>query len=303
MLLDGQLLYLLLIIIGVIAVIYIILYLSSLSQKKEEKISNDLLDNEDNFENDEKDNRFLDIGVSKSIGDSETQVENVDVLINNDCCMAVLTDGITENSYCKTASEIASKSFKNIFERQENFENINFFLNKMFNIANHNILSVLSEKGKSTAACAIINRGKLYYGLVGESKISVYRNNSLIQISVGHTISAYVKQEFEKGTLSRKKTLSMLNENTLYNYLGVDGFKNVELLEVPVELKSGDIVVIMSNGVFNTISCIEIEKYLGQLSNCATKSRRIIGAIDSFDYLEKGNSSIILIKYNGRQVS
>lgn len=305
MFIADQFLYLFLVILGVIAIIYIVLYLSNVSQKKSINFSKENMKESETdsppAQND-KDSSY-EVGICKAIGDKEIQQEFCEVKFNQGCCMAILTDGNGNHTFGQSASKIAIESFISLFSRQTILDNVNYFLTRTFNIANNNILNVLSEKGKATSACAIINRGKLYYGLVGESRIAVFRGGSLIQLTIGHTINAYAKQQYYEGNLSKKKTLSLLQNKDVYNYLGRDGFDKIELSDIPVNLKSGDIIVVMSDGVFKHISWMEMEKYLSQMSNCSIKAQRIIGAIESFEDIEKGNTSIILIRYTGRQVS
>lgn len=302
MFIADQLLYLLLIIFGVIAIIYIVLYLSNVSQKRSINFSkkNNSVDEDDASPQFKDPSSSYEVGICKTIGDQEIQQEICDVQFDNSCCMAILTDGDGHHSFGQSASNIAAKTFSQLFLKGNISDNINYFLTKTFNVANTNIVNVLGEKGKATCACAVIDNGRLHYGLVGESRIAVFRGDSLIQITVGHTINAYAKQQYYEGNLTKKKTLSLLEYKDIYNYLGRDGFTDIELSDPPVILKNGDIIVIMSDGIFKTISWVEMEKYLSQISNCAVKSQRIIGAIESFEDIQKGNASIILIKYNGR---
>lgn len=300
MFIADQFLYLLLLIFGVIAIIYIVLYMSNVSQKRSINSSKEENIAEDGTSPKSDTHSSYEVGICKTIGDEEIQQENCDVQFNNNCCMAVLTDGKGQNSLCKSASNIVVKTFSELFLKKDVSDNTNYFLSKTFNIANKNILSVLGESGKATAACAIINKGYLYYGLIGESRIAIFRGDSLIQLTVGHTINAYAKQQYYQGNLTKKKTLSLLENKNVYNYLGRDGFEGVELSEQPIKLKNGDILVVMSDGIFKNISWVEMEKYLAQSSSCSIKSQRIIGAIESFEEIKKGNASIILVRYIGR---
>ena len=53
-----------------------------------------------------------------------------------------------------------------------------------------------------------------------------------------------------EGTITRQQALELLENKRLYNYIGQDGFEEIEFFDTPVRLKEKDIVVLMSDGLY-----------------------------------------------------
>ena len=75
-----------------------------------------------------------------------------------------------------------------------------------------------------------IQGGFLFYGIVGNVKIAVFRNGELIPLGTGHTVDVLAQDKYVEGVLTREDAPSMLQEKRIYNYLGRDGFKGNPVL-------------------------------------------------------------------------
>ena len=58
------------------------------------------------------------------------------------------------------------------------------------------------------------------------------------------------EQKFKEGTISREDALALLQNKRLYNYLGQDAFQDIEIFDAPIKIRRGDIVALMSDGVY-----------------------------------------------------
>ena len=126
-------------------------------------------------------------------------------------------------------------------------------------------------------------------------EICVYRDGSLVPLSVGHTVAVLAEQKFHEGKLSRQDALHMLEDQRLYNYLGKDDFKDIEIFDAPVKLIQDDIVVLMSDGIYDCLSTRAIEEVLYKDSDCQQKAYELIELVNTNSAEEKDNASIILI--------
>ncbi len=97
--------------------------------------------------------------------------------------------------------------------------------------------------------------------------------------------------------------MTLLENQRLYNYLGQDEFKDIEYFDAPVRLRQGDIVVLMSDGIYDLLGFKEIEDVLGRISGCQQKAFDIIELVNQNPTAEKDNASIILLGIgNGAEV-
>ncbi len=239
------------------------------------------------------------IGKSMTIGGREVQEDQIGDMETAAGVMAVLADGAGKAYGGRIASRTAVNTCLDIFSDYNAFYNPQYFFRKVFHCANKEILKVLGDdsRGSASMGCVMLRAGYLYYALVGNVKVCVYREGNLVPISSGHTVAVLAEQKFHEGTISREDALTLLNNKRLYNYLGQDGFKDIELFDAPVRMKQGDIAVLMSDGVYELLGTREIEAVLGKKADCQQKAYDIIELVNQAPGEEKDNASIILLEW------
>ncbi|WP_250277270.1 PP2C family protein-serine/threonine phosphatase [[Clostridium] colinum] len=239
------------------------------------------------------------VGVSMTIGNREIQEDNYDFIESNNGFLAVLADGMGKNFGGKISSQIAVNTFIDLFEQFDAFDNPNYFFQKAFTLANREILKSLDDdKCGACVSSILIRNNMLFYSLVGNIKIAVFRNGDLIPVSTGHTINMLAENKYKSGKLTRESAITLLEEKRLYNYVGQDGFKNIEFFDEPINLKYGDIVALMSDGVYEFLSWKEIEDELEKNLDIQKVAFNIIEKINISQDKNKDNASILLIKIN-----
>lgn len=239
----------------------------------------------------------VDMGKSMTIGNRETQEDQVDFLKTPEGIMAVLADGGGQTYGGRIAARAATQTCVETFRDYNAFHNPQYFFRKAFNCANKEILRALGDERRGTASvgCVLIRRGFLYYALVGNVKICVYREGNLVPVSTGHTVSVLAEKQFHEGKISRENALVLLENRRLYNYLGQDEFKDIEYVDAPIRLKGGDIVVLMSDGIYDLLSFKEVEEALQEKTDCQRKAFNVIELVNRNSSPAKDNASIILL--------
>lgn len=241
--------------------------------------------------------KIPDIGTSMTIGGREVQEDQMGTMETQNGVMAVLADGAGKEYGGRIASRIAVDVCMDIFGDCNAFHNPQYYFRKAFHCANLEILKVLGDenRGSASVGCVFLAAGYLYYAQVGNVKIYVYREGNLIPVSTGHTIAVLAEQKFKEGTISREDALALLENKRLYNYLGQDAFKDIEFFDAPIKVKRGDIVILMSDGVYDLIGVREIEEVLKRESDCQQMAYDIIELVNQHPGEEKDNASIILL--------
>ena len=115
-----------------------------------------------------------------TIGDREVQEDNLGKLTAKDGTLLVLADGMGRKYGGKIASRIAVETFIDLFKEYKAFEKPQYYFRKAFNAANRIILNKLDGRGSSSVAAAIIINNTLYYALVGNIKIAVFQQYSIV---------------------------------------------------------------------------------------------------------------------------
>lgn len=241
-------------------------------------------------------NPIFNIAGSMTIGTREIQEDCYYINQNKQGVFLSLADGMGESYGGKIASRTSIRVCEDIFSSFNILDNPKYFFKKIFNNANKEILKELDNGGKGYAslATALIYENRLYYSVVGNVKVFVYRNGDLVPVTTGHTVSSLSKNKFTEGKLTRLEALSLLNNHRLYNYLGEDGFKDLEIFDDPIDLRDDDIVVLASDGVYEVLSHTEAEQVLDTNLSSEQKSYNIIEAINNAQGENKDNASVVI---------
>lgn len=246
----------------------------------------------------EKGSPLPDVGTCMTIGSREVQEDQLACMSTDAGMMAVLADGAGKTYGGRIAARTAVETFQDIFGDYNAFNNPQYYFRKAFQCANREILKALGDENRGTASvgCALIRSGYLYYALVGNVKIGVFREETLVPVSAGHTVAVMAERKFKEGKISRQETLSLLENQRLYNYLGKDGFRDIEFFDAPVRLLKGDIVILMSDGIYELLGFREVEEVLRERGNCQEKALQIVEKVNCNASENKDNASVVLIE-------
>lgn len=140
---------------------------------------------------------------------------------------------------------------------------------KLYTLAAHANQAVLSMLGPSrryqsgsTLISVLIQEGWLQWLSIGDSRIYLYRAGRLFQLNREHVL----EQEMLVDIVNNRRTLSQVYQNGkrkgLTSFIGMGELKYVDASPRPMRLQVGDKVLLMSDGVFNTLSETEIEAIL-----------------------------------------
>ena len=244
-----------------------------------------------------------DLGASMTIGGREVQEDCYDTLSTPSGLLIVLADGMGKAYGGRIASRLAVETFVDLFRDYNAFDNPQYYFRKAFAVANRAILNALGNerRGAASVCAAMVRDGWLYYAGVGNVKLCVFRKGDLVPLSAGHTLDVLAKQSFRTGRLTREDALVLLENKRLYNYVGQDGFQNVELMDRPIALQQGDIVVLMSDGVYDLLPWREIEEVLSTGRDCQNMAYEIVEKVNQMATENKDNASVVLLRWSGRE--
>lgn len=240
---------------------------------------------------------FTDAGCNEFIGEQQIQADCGEIIKTSAGLLAVLADGIGREKRGMISSHIATDSVVGLFEEYQVMPNPVYFFKRSYHLANREILKALDgREGGVSMACVLIDRDTLYYAVAGNIQVAIFRKDSLIPLSEGHTIGKLVEQAYKRGRLSRQRALSAVKEDRLYNYVGQDGFRELELFDTPVSLKPNDRVVLMTKGIYEALPWQEIEDVLcNEKMSASWQTDEIIRRFASLRGVERDNGSVIVL--------
>lgn len=237
------------------------------------------------------------VGRAMTIGTRQVQEDNYGICQGPDAFLAVLADGMGKSYGGKVSSRIAVETLKDMFTCYQSAENPAYFFQRSFRMANTAILDELDDgRGGASVGAVLIRDNQLYYAVAGNVKVAVYRKGGLVPLSTGHTIDMLAEGKFMEGSITRQQALELLENKRLYNYIGQDGFEEIEFFDTPVRLKEKDIVVLMSDGLYEGTDWRRIEELLAGRGKLQQKAYEIIEAVNTGIQKEKDNASIVLVE-------
>lgn len=244
-----------------------------------------------------------DVGCSKTIGSREVQEDFYRVVKSREGLLAVLADGMGKELGGKIAARKVTEVFAELFREYNALDHPFYFFQKAFQTANREILKLFEDGRGSAVASAVMlqespNRGeypRMYYAIVGNVKVAVLRNGELIPVGTGHTINVLAQDKYYSGDITREDALALLDVNRIYNYIGRDHFKDIEFYDTPVQLKKNDVVVLMSDGIYEGMEWKELEECLNRPAKCQQLAFDVIEHINRKTE-DKDNAGIVLLK-------
>lgn len=114
----------------------------------------------------------------------------------------------------------------------------------------------------TTATVLHIESGQALWAHVGDSRLYLYRQGALQQVTEDHS---YVESLVREGKLTEEEARSHPQKNMLLRAVGVE--KELEVDRGSFPLQEGDILLLATDGLMNMVSDQEIEKKL----SCATE--------------------------------
>ncbi len=117
----------------------------------------------------------------------------------------------------------------------------------------------------TTATCAVIKSGFLYYGHVGDSRLYLYRGGFLYQITDDHSL---VAEQVRAGLITEKEAELHQLRNVITRTVGYQEEEEVDTGHL--KLQSKDKFLLCSDGLHGKLTDQEIANVLGQ--NCGVES-------------------------------
>ena len=175
----------------------------------------------------------------------------------------VVCDGMGGHVGGAKASSIAVASITEYFMREQ-YGNVIQAIDRALSFANEQIFaSALSEpelKGMGTTAVVLIVSGNdCFIGHVGDSRIYLKSNNKLHRITKDHS---FVQTLVDSGVISDDEAESHPNKNQILKALGTSSVVEGTISQMPIQVKTGDVFLLCSDGLNGMVNDKGIEMML-----------------------------------------
>ena len=195
--------------------------------------------------------------------------------------VAIIADGVGGHQAGEVASSLAVEMLSQIIARSDSNQPL-AALEEAFSQTNQAIYSQATIKPENagmstTAACAWVIGDQVYLASMGDSRIYLRRDETLIQLTVDHT---WVQEAIGSGILTPDQAKSHPNAHLIRRYLGskqpaIPDFRlhlhpeesdQQSIANQGMRLESGDYLFLCSDGLTDLVSDDEINAALGDKS-------------------------------------
>jgi PPM family protein phosphatase len=197
-------------------------------------------------------------------------------LVKNKGLLAVLADGMGGLDKGDMASQTAVSTFMREFMESGRSEAPSKILQRSIKRANYAVFDLAFIELDSdyelgtTVASVLVRNNKLHWVSAGDSRVYLLRNQQLKQLNHDHIYYNYLLTDVKKGIITEKEAALDPERNALTSYLGLPELVEISTNKTELELLNNDLVLICSDGLYNTLTDEEINEILiNQKSNPA----------------------------------
>ena len=171
--------------------------------------------------------------------------------------LVLVADGMGGCNGGEVASRLAADMVRDVFLRAKATDEPRDVLIEGFQLAHEAILRMAREErelhGMGTTCCAaILKRGELYYGHVGDSRLYLIRDGQAKPLTEDHSVVARMVKE---GKLTPEEAHNHPQKNVLTAALGIEAdLVAGDFSPDPLPLVAGDIVLLCTDGLHGLVS-------------------------------------------------
>ena len=202
------------------------------------------------------------IHQASHIGNRKFNQDRVAYAYTNDALLLVLADGMGGHLHGELAASLTIETFVESFGRhaQPRIAQPNEFIERTMSYAHERVMKIPHDEDLggfpgTTCVAALIQDGKLYWGHAGDSRLYLLRDGAVFTRTTDHSV---VQQWVETGKLSVEEARVHPQRNHITNCLG--GMEDIFYMEPsePVALRSGDVVLLGSDGLWGPFTDREL---------------------------------------------
>lgn len=213
--------------------------------------------------------------------------------------LAIVADGMGGLANGAAVSSTLVHSLLTYFRQTTGKENTADMMLDMVTQANDQINRMLqgAERSGSTLVSAIIREGRLHFLTVGDSRIYLYRKGVLLQLNREHIYQEELALKAVNHIVPLPQVTGDRQAHALTSYLGIGRLTHIDRNYESIKLEPGDRLLLASDGVFGTLSEMEMEAALrGTISQAA----EVIGQkILKANMPYQDNNTALVVEYRG----
>ncbi|MSQ47755.1 MAG: serine/threonine-protein phosphatase [Deltaproteobacteria bacterium] len=163
--------------------------------------------------------------------------------------LAVVADGMGGLEMGGPSSRCAVHTILTTYAAKSPEVPISEVLARALQHANASVLRLADEAGYrggvgTTVVAAVIHKGELHWVAVGDSRLYLYRQGELTQLTSDHSFAVELDRAVERGDLTQEEANRHPERRSLTSYVGIPVLHAIEASPTPLLLQSGDRILL-----------------------------------------------------------
>ena len=227
-----------------------------------------------------------------------------DTILREKGFLAVVADGMGGMENGAQMSAIITTTAKEYFEQvympeAVSDEDMHLILRKFLKVICENARTIMSdpeeEDSGSTLVAVWITGAKLYFVSVGDSRIYLQRNGEMFLLNREHNLGTQLAESMAEGRISLDEYRDITGKSGLTSFIGITDMKWYDISHRSFELQKGDTVLLMSDGVFGTLSDDKISEAICKEDALCT-SKNLKEAIETIGRPKQDNYTGVIVQ-------
>ncbi len=178
--------------------------------------------------------------------------------------LSVVADGMGGLSRGAEISSLVTVSMLRYFHEHIFREKYDMEMLKMLYRANDEVNHLLGEKGVgksgTTVVAAMIKKEMLYFIGVGDSRLYLFRNGTLLKLNREHVYSRQLDEKAARGDILLSEARFHPMRYALTSFLGIGDLDEIDRNTEGIKLTKKDRILLMTDGIYGALSEEEIIK-------------------------------------------
>lgn len=217
--------------------------------------------------------------------------------------ISVLCDGMGGLTGGEKASALCTSIVHNTFHSDEEYVSVPEFYRTVIARADGAVSDLKNPLGKplgagTTLVSVVIDRDKLYWASVGDSRIYIIRDNEILCITKDHNFLMLLNERVKKGDITQEEANSNPKKEALVSFIGMGGVRYIDMNNRGFRLKNEDYIVLCSDGLYRSMTQEEIKSIVCSFSQDTQQAAEMLtGVALSKNLKNQDNTSVVIIKY------
>ena len=149
----------------------------------------------------------------------------------------------------------------------------------------------------STVVAAVFWDNRLYWGSVGDSVIYYIKKGQITTLNRMHNYNLRIDEMLKKGEMSpENEAAERVKGEALISFLGIRGLPLVDTNQQPIQMESGDILLLASDGLYKRLDPQQIVAIVEESGgNMQITARRLCENAQRLAVKKQDNTTVVAV--------